>query len=94
MKKFLVAFSLVMLLGLNLSAYADCGCTSKELVDKISSLNVIEKDYLVDHFLWGITTSTKTEMVNAIKDTSAFRYALKNYINSNCSISNDTIICR
>lgn len=94
MKKIFVALSIVLLFSLNLQAKADCECTSKEIANKLNNMNMIEKDYFVSNFLWGIAQTTKTDIVDAIKDTSAFRYALKNYINSNCSISNDRIICR
>lgn len=94
MKKFLIAFSLIMLLSVNLSAQANCNCTSEDILNKFENLKSYEKRDLLHNLLWWSDSSTKSLIVNEIKDSSAFRSALKDYINSNCSISNNRIICR
>lgn len=95
MKKFILCFSVFALFCLNTTfAGADCGCTSDEIVSKLKNLNPIEKDSFVSGFFWSSFPSTSGKIAEEITDTRAFKNALKDYINSNCSISNNRIVCR
>ncbi len=95
MKKFFVCFSVFALFCLNTTfASAACSCTSDEIVSKLKKLNPIEKDSFVSSFFWSSFPSTSEKIAEEISDTRPFRNALKDYINSNCSISNNRIVCR
>lgn len=95
MKKFFVFLSVIILLCLNSTvSYAECNCTSDEIVSKLENLRPIEKDSFLRDFLYSSLSSSKERIVEEIEDTRAFRNALKSYINSNCSISNNKIVCR
>ena len=94
MKKIFVVFGLLALFSFNITAQASCSCTSEDILQKVANLKSYEKRDLLHNLLWWSDNSTKSLIVDEIKDTIAFRRALKDYINNSCSISNNRIICR
>lgn len=98
MKKFVIGlFMLGIVSNIALPVCAECNCTAKDILYNLKHSYSSDLNDIFETMLNGASFGAQDAfagLIYDVKDETEFKNALKYYINNNCSVSGNQIICR
>lgn len=101
MKRFYLSlFAVAFCVTSTLPVIAECDCTGSQIITKIKNTTRLDQEdlfaTLIDNSAFSPSYKTESafaEIIYEARNETYFQKALKDYINNNCSVSNNKIYC-